>query len=171
MGSFIAVGKALLTIRDRRLYREGYKTFKDYCNEKWQMGKSHANSLIRGSQVATNLATTVALCTPCEIQPTHERQLRPLTILEPAEQRDVWEEAVRSADGKVCHFRTSVISVSGGFSDETQKQRCCRPPWVAGAVGLEPWRRWGGWGGAIQVASGVSTARSRTSGLVLSVLQ
>jgi hypothetical protein len=45
------------------------------------------------------------------------------------------------------------------------------PPWVAGAVGLEPWRRWGGWGGAIQVASGVSTARSRTSGLVLSVLQ
>ncbi|MBU4354679.1 MAG: hypothetical protein KJ822_04965 [Proteobacteria bacterium] len=49
-----------------------------------------------------------------------EKQVRPLAVLEPTEQRDVWEVAVKSAPaGKVCHFRTPVISVSGGFSDET----------------------------------------------------
>ncbi len=44
MGSFMAVGNALLTIRDNRLYREGFKTFGDYCRGKWGVGKSYANS-------------------------------------------------------------------------------------------------------------------------------
>jgi hypothetical protein len=105
MGSFIAVGRALQTIRDQRLYREGHKTFKDYCNDKWGVGRAYANYLIGGSQVAANLATAVALCTPCEIQPIHERQVRPLTILDPAQQCEVWEEAVRSADGKVVTYK------------------------------------------------------------------
>ena len=62
MGSFIAVGNALLTIRDRHLYREKFKTFEDYCKEKWAVGKSYANYLIRGSQVAVNLSTLVEHC-------------------------------------------------------------------------------------------------------------
>jgi hypothetical protein len=105
MGSFIAVGNALQTIRDQRLYREEFKTFKDYCNEKWGIGKAHANRLIGGSRVAANLAPRGALCTPCEIQPTNEAQVRPLTVLEPAQQCEVWEEAVRSADGKTITYK------------------------------------------------------------------
>jgi hypothetical protein len=97
LGSFIAVGKALLMIRDQRLYREDFKTFKDYCNDKWGMGRRYANRLIVGSQVAENLTPMGALCTPCEIQPVYERQIRPLTVLEPDQQRDVWEEAVKTA--------------------------------------------------------------------------
>ena len=50
MGSFIAVGKALLTIRDRRLYREEFNTFNEYCKEKWGMSKDYAHRLIRGSR-------------------------------------------------------------------------------------------------------------------------
>jgi len=105
MGSFVAVGNALLTIRDRRLYREGFKTFEDYCREKWGVGRSYARYLIKGSQIAANLCTAVHLCTPCEIQPIHEQQVRPLAVLEPDQQCEVWEEAVRSADGKVITFR------------------------------------------------------------------
>jgi hypothetical protein len=105
IGSFIAVGNALLTIRDQRLYRGDFKTFKDYCNDKWGMGKAHANRLISGSRVAANLAPRGDLCAPCEIQPTNEAQVRPLTILEPGQQCEVWEEAVRSADGKVVTYR------------------------------------------------------------------
>jgi len=102
MGSFIAVGKALVTIRDKRLYREDFKTFKDYCNEKWGMSKTHANRLITGSQVAVNLTPIGALCAPCEIQPTSEYQTRPLAALEPDQQREVWKEAVENAPaGKV----------------------------------------------------------------------
>ena len=103
--SFVAVGKALLTIRDSKLYREKFKTFKDYCTEKWNMSKTHANRLIAGSQVAVNLTPRGVLCTPCEIQPSSEYQIRPLTILEPAQQCEVWEEAVRSADGKVVTYK------------------------------------------------------------------
>ena len=105
MGSFIAVGIALLTIRDRRLYREGFKTFNAYCAEKWGIGRNYANRLITGAQVAANLSPRGDLCTPCEIQPTNEAQVRPLVILEPDQQCEVWEEAVRSADGKVVTFR------------------------------------------------------------------
>jgi hypothetical protein len=36
----------------------------------------------------------------CEIQPINERKLRPLAALEPEQQCEVWEEAVRSADGE-----------------------------------------------------------------------
>jgi hypothetical protein len=110
MGSFIAVGRALQTIRDQRLYREEFKNFKDYCNEKWAIGRHYAGYLIRGSRVATNLSGQDGdpghhLYTPCEIQPIHERQIRPLAILEPDQQCEVWEEAVRSADGKTVTYK------------------------------------------------------------------
>jgi len=97
----VAVGNALFTIRERRLYREKFKSFKAYCNEKWVMSKQQAIRLINGSQVVANLAPHGALCTTCEIQPINEAQVRPLTVLEPDQQCEVWEEAVRSADGKV----------------------------------------------------------------------
>jgi hypothetical protein len=74
------------------------------------MGKALANRLISGSQVAANLGGPISqechktsrgiLCTPCEIQPTSEYQIRPLVPLQPAQQCEVWEEAVRTADGR-----------------------------------------------------------------------
>ena len=51
----MAVGKALSTIRDQRLYREGFKTFKDYCKEKWGMGRNLAHKLMDGQRWRTNL--------------------------------------------------------------------------------------------------------------------
>jgi hypothetical protein len=105
MGSFVALGRALLIIRDKRLYREAFKTFMVYCREKWGMGRSYAHYLVKGSQVAANLLTRVNMMSPCEIQPIHEKQVRPLAILEPAQQCEVWEEAVRSADGKVVTYK------------------------------------------------------------------
>jgi hypothetical protein len=99
--SFVAVGKALLTIRDSRLYREQFQSFNEYCTALWGIGKSYAGYLISGSTVATNLSVPDdhpggQLCPPCEIQPVYEKQVRPLIVLEPNQQRDVWGEAVRS---------------------------------------------------------------------------
>ncbi|OGP70319.1 MAG: hypothetical protein A2Y80_09065 [Deltaproteobacteria bacterium RBG_13_58_19] len=112
----MAVGKALFTIKERGLYREGFKTFKDYCKQKWGVGRRQAGHLIVGSQVATTLGTRVPLCTACEIQPIYEKQVRPLTILEPDQQCEVWEEAVRSAAGKNItynHVRATVTALIG----------------------------------------------------------
>jgi hypothetical protein len=105
MGSFMAVGKALQKIREQRLYREEFKTFAAYCREKWGVSKDHATRLITGSKVADNLMPRGILCTPCEIQPIHEQQVRPLAVLDPDQQCEVWEEAVRSADGKTATYK------------------------------------------------------------------
>jgi len=98
MKSFMAVGNALLTIRDNNLYREEFKTFEEYCRGRWGMGKTHANCLIGASAVAENL-------TAAAVKPTCEYQIRPLTVLDPDQQCDVWAEAVRAADGKVVTYK------------------------------------------------------------------
>lgn len=56
---------------------------------------NYANRLISGPKVAVNLATTVATMHPCKTQPTSEYQIRSLVQLEPEQQREIWEEAVR----------------------------------------------------------------------------
>ena len=89
MGSFIAVGNALLTIRDQKLYREKFKSFNAYCTQRWLMQRRHADRLICGSQVAVNLETRGSqLCSPCEIQPIHEQQVRPPGPLKPEQLRE-----------------------------------------------------------------------------------
>ncbi len=95
MTGFIEVGTALLKIRGSRLYRESHDTFEDFCRERWSMTKSRANQMIDAANVVGNLTTMV-------VNPTSERQARPLASLSPTQQREVWTEAVRTApNGKV----------------------------------------------------------------------
>lgn len=95
MKTFIAVGNALLQIRDLRLYRQNYNTFEDYCRSRWGMNRAHAYRLIDAANVADNLS-------PIGDRPINEAQARPLTRLEPEQQREAWKEAVATApDGKV----------------------------------------------------------------------
>lgn len=112
MQTFVHVGNALLEIRDSRLYRQTHGTFEDYCGEKWQMGRNYANRMIAAAEVITNLVPIVT------ILPATESQARPLTILPPEAQREVWAAAVETAPGgkvtashvqaTVNRYRTSV---------------------------------------------------------------
>ena len=43
----VEAATALLRIRDRRLYRGSFKTFKDYCRHGWQMASGYAYDLIK----------------------------------------------------------------------------------------------------------------------------
>ena len=62
------------------------------------MGSNYVNRLITGSKVATNLVPHgTNFNTLVKIQPTSEYQVRPLAQLEPAQQCEVWEEAVKKA--------------------------------------------------------------------------
>jgi hypothetical protein len=91
MGSFIETGKALMEIRDSRLYRETYATFEDYCRVKWDMSKTNCNRLIASIEVTESL-------TPVGVIPSNERQIRPLTKLDdPEQQRRAWEKACTDA--------------------------------------------------------------------------
>jgi hypothetical protein len=51
ISSFVVVGEALKEIRDGKLYREAYKTFEKYVDEKWGMQRAHAYRLIEASDV------------------------------------------------------------------------------------------------------------------------
>jgi hypothetical protein len=93
--TFVRVGEALATIRDRRLYRTEHPTFADYCKAKWKMSDRRARQLMDAAEVASTIAksgTTV---------PKSERQARPLAALPPAQQAEAWEKAVAaSPDGQ-----------------------------------------------------------------------
>ncbi len=89
--TFYAVGTALLTIRDQRLYREDHSTFEDYCQERWGMTRRHANRLIEASEVIDNLGPIGP------ILPATESQARPLTQLPAEQQGPAWQEAVETA--------------------------------------------------------------------------
>jgi len=92
--TFVEVGNALLEIRNSRLYRQEFDTFEDYCRERWQMSYRRAAQLMDAAEIVSNLNN-------CSETPTHESQVRPLTKLEPEEQREAWNEAVKdSPNGK-----------------------------------------------------------------------
>lgn len=101
--TFVEVGSALMAIRDKRLYRQDFGTFEDYCQERWGIGRGPANYLIAGSMAAGNLVSM-------ETKPTNERQVRPLAKLSPDIQREVWQEAVDTApNGKVTGAHVAMV--------------------------------------------------------------
>jgi len=87
--TFIEVGRALLEIRDRRLYRETHATFEAYCRERWGWGRHYANRHIQAAQVAEALVPTGTI-------PKTEAQARAmLDRLEPEERAQVRAGAAR----------------------------------------------------------------------------
>lgn len=101
--TFIEVGEALMAIREKRLYRQTYYTFEEYCQQRWDISRPRAYQLMGASQVVANLSTFVDTETSTiGNMPTNESQVRPLTKLEtPEEQQAAWTEAVvRSPNGK-----------------------------------------------------------------------
>lgn len=109
--TFVEVGTALLTIRDRRLYRAQYGTFEDYCRERWGMSQRRANQLVASAETMLILGTIVPICNDSPILPVTESQARPLTQLPPEVQPVVWQRAVETApEGKVtaAHVQAAV---------------------------------------------------------------
>ena len=123
--AFYEAGKALQSLRDRRLYRSTHKTFEEYCRDRFGHSRQKSNYLIAAAGVYDNLTTIGCQNLPIDdlttnssqipptsktsdlttnsgqILPTSERQVRPLTPLEPSQQREVWQQAVETAGGKV----------------------------------------------------------------------
>ena len=125
--AFYEAGKALSEIRDRRLYRNTHKTFEEYVKSRFCMKQSRSYQLIDAAGVVDNLSSKVPQIVEVstestdkvphtesvtddftdkvpqivEVLPTNEAQCRPLTSLEPDQQREAWQKAVEQAGGKV----------------------------------------------------------------------
>lgn len=87
--TFIEVGQALMIIRDKRLYREEYGTFENYCRDKWGMQRANAYRLVDAAEVISNLSPIG------DILPQTESQARPLTKIEPELQPIIWKEVLQ----------------------------------------------------------------------------
>lgn len=118
LDTFFEVGNALAKIRDGKLYRGEYSTFDEYCRGRWDFTDRRARMLIDAAGVVENLATGT-------IVPVNEAQARPLTKLEPDQQREAWAEAVESApNGKVtaAHVEKAVAKFAAPKSPQTKPE-------------------------------------------------
>lgn len=93
--AFYQAGSALQELRDRRLYRDGYDSFEDYCRGRFGHSRQKANYLIMGAAIYRTLSAA-----NCLLLPSSEYQVRPLAVLAPQRQPTVWNEAVAEAGGK-----------------------------------------------------------------------
>ncbi len=92
--SFMEVASAILTIKEDKLYRAQYPTFEAYCRQRWDFGSRRAQQLMAGAGVVNLLAMPPE---PAAVLPTSEKQVRPLVGLPKSQQKEVWNEAVRTA--------------------------------------------------------------------------
>ena len=95
--SFYEVGRALMEIRDRELYKVknggAYGTFEAYCKETWSIARRTAYQFIDSAKVVENVRN----CAQTESIPATESQARPLSRLEPEQQKQAWQKAVETA--------------------------------------------------------------------------
>lgn len=119
---FVQIGLALAEIRQSRLYRSTHRTFECYCADLWDMCKKRANQHIAATAVIMNLQNDHNCGQSYNIEnkdenkkngnhgshfeysllPQNERQARPLTRLQPDQQKEVWQSIVMNApEGKI----------------------------------------------------------------------
>jgi hypothetical protein len=98
-GTFAEVGRALLEIQQRRLYRlAGHRTFAGYVSKRWDLSSAHAYRQIDASKVVDLLAPSGEL--PLPANEAQARELAPLAH-DPDAIRAVWTETVQGAGGRV----------------------------------------------------------------------
>lgn len=56
LSTFVEVGRALMEIRDAKLYRASHKTFEHYCDDRWKFTRQRAYQLIDQARVVKAVA-------------------------------------------------------------------------------------------------------------------
>jgi hypothetical protein len=95
LGTFFEVGNALLTLRQKRLYRVTHPTFESYCIEKWQIGRSYASRMIGAAERILLLRGQTELAPP-----VNECQIRPFLRLAPEQFPQAWRRAAELSGGR-----------------------------------------------------------------------
>lgn len=89
--SFAQVGKALATIKTKRLYAEQYPSWEAYLDQRWKLTDDYATRLSIASEVCLNVKRAGL---PEPVRASHARTLSKL----PKEQQvDAWQETLTAA--------------------------------------------------------------------------
>lgn len=111
--SFVEVGTALLTIAEKRLYRETHGSFEPYCQEKWSMSARRAYQLCEAAKVVNSLPATVNHGS----QITNERQARELAKVDVASRFEVLAAAGDKPTAKKIRQAAKTISATASMKD------------------------------------------------------
>jgi len=126
LGGFMLVGKALKAISDGKLYRAKCKTFEDYCEEQWGLGKQYAYRLIDAYTVTETLKSELQKSPIGDNRlPTNESQVRPLGALESNQQIKAWRQVLKNCEGKpiTADKVEAVVSKMGGKTPVAQTDK------------------------------------------------
>jgi hypothetical protein len=93
LDSFLRTGEALRIVRENQLYRETYRTFDEYTEQRWQISARRARQLMSAFEIVQSLKSGTIV----PLLPTTESQVRPISSLPPEDQREAWAEAVSTA--------------------------------------------------------------------------
>lgn len=111
LGTVLKVAEALMEIKENRLYRAKYKTFEEYCEQKWQVTRRRAYQLIEAGEVRNSLTPEMGNNFP------NTAQLNALAKI-PKEQRQAAAEAiiesVKTKGGKVTASRIKAANPMRG---------------------------------------------------------
>jgi hypothetical protein len=88
--AFVEVGRALMEIRERRLYRATYETFESYVQEKWDFGRAYASRLIGAHETMEHLLPIGNIPLPA-----NESHVRPLLRFPPEHRAEVWRDILK----------------------------------------------------------------------------
>ncbi|MEM5838684.1 hypothetical protein AAHH59_10170, partial [Pediococcus acidilactici] len=87
-----------------------------YSHERFGFTRRHVDYLISGSQVFENIRMRTI---GSHLLPTNERQVRPLTHLEPDEQYRIWQQAVQESGDRIPSGRTIKVIVERSQESDT----------------------------------------------------
>jgi len=141
LASFYEVGRALIEIRDKRLYCDvkGYDTFEAYCKKEWEFNASRARQLIGAARTYDNIKSVTI------VTPVTESQARPLAKLEPEQQREAWQQAVETAPaGKVtaAHVAKTVKEITPKIAPLQTNEHTKEEPPEEDSDALYQLKRW-----------------------------
>lgn len=93
--TFVDVGLALTEIRDRKLYRQDFKTWEEYCQKRWGWSQRRSHQLIEAAAVVESLSKESGTAVPLlkSAVPT-ERAARELGKIPPPQRKQIVEQAV-----------------------------------------------------------------------------
>jgi hypothetical protein len=107
LSKFLEVGKSLMEINERKLYRETHGTFEAFVSEKWGISRQRAYQLMDAAEIKSDLSTIRRQSITDQIDT--EFQLRELTKVGTEALPDIVEKIAAKCEAEGCKPTAKVI--------------------------------------------------------------
>lgn len=122
IGAFVVVGMALKEIRDSKLYRDHYRTFEEYVQERHDISRRRGYELIDAAETVHHLE----VCANCAQTPANEGQCRALADLPLDQRAAAWEEVVQRSEETGERITARLIASVVGQDSQRQSRAASR---------------------------------------------